>query len=65
MSIGRIEGVATRGKRGLVVVWDDGGKAAIDLAAVIAARPQLAPLDDDGAFAAVRVSDDEIGRAHV
>ena len=58
MSIGRIESVAKQGRRGLLVAWDDGRTSAIDLAPRIAAHPQLAPLDDDEAFRAVRVSED-------
>jgi hypothetical protein len=58
MSIGRIESVVTRGEAGLVVAWDDGRRAEIDLAPLIAARKGLAPLADPDLFHRVHVSDD-------
>jgi hypothetical protein len=44
MNIGRIEGIETKGPSALVVTWDDGYRAEIDLAPVIAAHPVLAAL---------------------
>ena len=50
MSIGRIESVAVRAPSGLVVIWDDGRCAEIDLAPVIAAHRKLAPIAEPEAF---------------
>ena len=50
MSIGRIESVAVRAPAGLVVCWDDGHRAEIDLAPIVAAHPKLRPLADPDAF---------------
>jgi hypothetical protein len=46
MSIGRIESAHTSGDSVLVVTWDDGRSAEIDLAPIIEAHPPLAPLAD-------------------
>ena len=58
MSIGRIESAITRGNSGLVVTWDDGRRAEIDLAPIIAARKVLAPLGGPDVFHKIRISDD-------
>src|SRR3954467_5593722 len=58
MSIGKIESVLTRGDAILVTTWDDGRRAEIDLAPVIAARKVLAPLADPDAFHRLRLADD-------
>lgn len=50
MSIGRIESVAVRAPSVLVVRWDDGRCAEIDLAPIIAAHPKLRPLAGPDAF---------------
>ncbi len=50
MSIGRIESVAMRAKSALVVTWDDGCRAEIDLAPIIADHPKLRPLADPDSF---------------
>ena len=46
MSIGKIEDVRVAGPSRLAVTWDDGRTAEIDLAPIVAAHPQLAPLAD-------------------
>jgi hypothetical protein len=58
MSIGRIESALTRGASTLVVAWDDGRCAEIDLAPVIAAREALAPLADPKTFHRVHIAED-------
>ena len=58
MSIGRIESALTRGNSVLVVTWDDGRRAGIDLAPAIAARPVLAPLGDPERFNRIHVAED-------
>ncbi len=58
MSIGRIESVITRGATSLVVSWDDGHRAQIDLGPVIAAHPALASLADPEAFHRVHLAAD-------
>ena len=58
MSIGRIESVATRGASTLIMTWDDGRRAEIDLAPVIAARKALAPLTDPETFHRIHVAED-------
>ena len=58
MSIGRIESAVTRGDAVLVVTWDDGRRAEIDLAPIIAPRKVLAPLGDPDVFHRVRLSED-------
>lgn len=50
MSIGRIKSITPRGQSVLVVAWDDGRRAEIDLAPIIAAHPQLAPLAEADDF---------------
>lgn len=50
MSIGRIESAIARGQTVLAVAWDDGHRAEIDLAPIIAAHPALAPLADPDGF---------------
>ena len=51
MSIGRIKSIAPHGQSVLVVTWDDGHRAEIDLAPIIAAHPKLEPLADPDGFA--------------
>jgi Protein of unknown function (DUF2442) len=58
MSIGRIESAFTRGEGLLVVSWDDGRRAEIDLAPIIAAREVLARLADHETFHRVHVAED-------
>jgi Protein of unknown function (DUF2442) len=58
MSIGRIESAITRGETVIVVTWDDGHRAEIDLAPIIAARKVLAPLGDPEAFHRIHVAED-------
>ena len=58
MSIGRIESVVTRGSAGLVVTWDDGRRAEMDLAPIISARGALMPLGDPEIFHRVHLADD-------
>jgi len=58
MSIGRIESAITRGNSGLVVTWDDGRRAEIDLAPIIAARKVLAPLGDPEVFHRIHIAED-------
>jgi hypothetical protein len=58
MSIGRIEGLLTRGGATLALTWDDGHRAPIDLGPVIAAHPSLAPLADPEVFRGVRLAGD-------
>jgi hypothetical protein len=58
MSIGRIASAATRGEAILVVTWDDGHRAEIDLAPLIAARRPLAPLADPETFHRIRLAED-------
>lgn len=58
MSIGRIESAVTRGDSVLVVEWDDGCRAEIDLGPVIAGRKVLAPLADPEAFHRIRIAED-------
>ena len=58
MSIGRIESVVTHGEGRLVVTWDNGRRADIDLAPLIAARPALAPLADPETFHRIHLAED-------
>ncbi|MGQ0661607.1 hypothetical protein [Sphingosinicella sp.] len=50
MSIGRIESVRIVGPLRIAVAWDDGHRAEINLAPLIAAYPRLKPLADDANF---------------
>lgn len=50
MSIGKIRKIETLGASVLVVTWDDGRCATVDLGPVIAAHPALAPLTAPEAF---------------
>lgn len=58
MSIGVIRSIATRGRASVAVVWDDGRRAQVDLAPIIAARSVLAPLADPGLFRRVTLAAD-------
>lgn len=58
MSIGRIEEACARGPATLALVWDDGKRAEIDLAPLIARRKALAPLADPEAFQRIRLAED-------
>ena len=58
MSIGRIESVLTRGDAVLVITWDDGHRAEIDVGPIIAARKGLAPLADPQIFRRLRLVGD-------
>jgi hypothetical protein len=50
VSIGKIRKIEPRGQSALVVTWDDGRCAEVDLGAIIAAHPVLAPLVAPDAF---------------
>jgi hypothetical protein len=50
MSMRRIEKIEASGQSVLVVTWDDGHRAEVDLGAIIAAHPGLAPLTDPNSF---------------
>ncbi|MEN2785818.1 DUF2442 domain-containing protein [Sphingomonas qilianensis] len=54
MSIGKIDSVVTPGGTRLAVQWDDGRRAEIDLAGVIAGHAALAALADPDVFAGVQ-----------
>lgn len=58
MSIGRIESAIARGEHRLAVQWDDGRRAEIDLAPLIAVRRVLAPLADPDIFHRIRIAED-------
>jgi hypothetical protein len=58
MSIGRIESATTRDPSYLILQWDDGRRAEIDLGPVIAAHKVLAPLANGEAFHRVTVAED-------
>lgn len=58
MSIGRIERAFTRGDAVLIIEWDDGRRAEIDLGPVIAARKVLGPLTDPEAFHRIHIAED-------
>lgn len=56
--IGKITSVAVMGGKRLLIGWDDGRVAPVDLADVIAAHKALAPLKAKAAFARVAISPD-------
>lgn len=58
MSLGRIESAFTPGQAVVVVTWDDGRCAGIDLDPLIAARAGLAPLRNSEAFRQIHVAED-------
>lgn len=58
MSIGKLTGVSVTGPRVLVLTWDDGQSATVDLAAIIADHRPLAVIAEAEAFAQVALSDD-------
>jgi hypothetical protein len=58
MSIGAMRRALAIGTNALVVHWDDGVLAQIDLAPIIAAHPALAPLGDPEIFQEARLSED-------
>lgn len=58
MSIGKLTEVAVTGPTELSVAWDDGRRASIDFAAVIAGRAALAPVASADGFGNVAVSPD-------
>jgi hypothetical protein len=58
MSIGRIESAMTRGAACLIVTFDDGRRAEIDLAPIVARRKALAPLAHPELFHRVQVAAD-------
>ena len=58
MSIGRLETAAAQGASTLLLVWDDGHRATLDLTPIIAAHPVLAPLADAALFQRVQLSSD-------
>jgi hypothetical protein len=58
MSIGRIEHAAAHGNSGLIVTWDDGRRAEIDFAPIIARHKVLAPLARPTMLQGMRKSED-------
>ncbi len=58
MSIGKIISVAVTGPQAVELQWDDGRRAKVDLSAMIAIHPALAPLEDRDIFDEVAVSPD-------
>jgi Protein of unknown function (DUF2442)/Helix-turn-helix len=56
--IGKLTRAAVREPMALELAWDDGHRARVQLAGVIAAHPALAALRDAHVFAQARVSDD-------
>lgn len=58
MSIGRIESAVAKDGTTLVLAWDDGRRAEVDLQAVVAERTALARLADPEVFRTVRRSED-------
>lgn len=58
MSIGRMESAVTRGEAGLVIIWDDGRRAELDLAPIVADRPVLGPLADPDIFHRISLAED-------
>jgi len=58
MTLGKMTSVGAHGASILDIAWDDGFRARIDLAPLIAARPRLAPLADSAQFVGVNVSAD-------
>jgi hypothetical protein len=58
MSIGRIESAVAKDRATLLLAWDDGRRAEVDLQAVIAERTALAGLARPEVFRRVRLSED-------
>jgi transcriptional regulator with XRE-family HTH domain len=58
MSIGRIESAVTKGDATLVLTWDDGRRAELDMQPIVAAHPVLAPLRDPEVFHGIHVAED-------
>jgi len=58
MSIGKIAQVNAKGKGVVVIEWDDGFKAEINLKPIITDHPVLAPLADPEVFQDIHLSDD-------
>lgn len=56
MSIGKIKGMKAKGRSAYVVIWDDGYRADIDLAPIVATHRVLAALADPDDFPVI--SDD-------
>jgi hypothetical protein len=57
-AVGKIESVAVIGDQRLEIGWDDGHVAPVDLAAIVAARRSLAPLQNSAEFVRVSLSAD-------
>ena len=58
MSIGKLTSLAVAADHALMLGWDDGRSATVDLLAIIAARKPLAVLADTAEFARARLADD-------
>lgn len=58
MSIGKLTQVAVVGPQSLSLAWDDKASATVDLAAIISARTNLAPLSNPKEFARAKASAD-------
>ncbi len=58
MSIEKLAYVAIGDAQALIVGWDDGRKAIVDLSAIIASRKNLAPLTNVAEFAQAALSED-------
>ena len=58
MTIGRIESAVTQSRSVLAISWDDGRRAEVDLAPIIARRKVLAALAEPEVFRRVRVAAD-------
>jgi len=58
MSLGRLASVAVAPGLKVILQWEDGRRASVDLSGVVSARAALQPLQDRDTFAAARVADD-------
>lgn len=58
MSIGKLTGGSVAGPQTLALTWDDGRRAKVELAAIIAGRKTLAAISRANAFAAASLSED-------
>jgi hypothetical protein len=58
MSICKLTNVTTSSPTALALQWDDDRVSHVDLAALIASRPNLAPLGDPAEFEQTALSDD-------
>ncbi|TMJ18409.1 MAG: DUF2442 domain-containing protein [Alphaproteobacteria bacterium] len=58
MSIGRLESAITRNGSILVLAWDDGWRAEVDLGPIVSGRPALASLGDPEVFNRIHLAED-------